>query len=98
MAVNSAVLRLIWPNFELVLDFVVVLVTCKDEEDSNKHEGARVVTFSHYKSMGIFPDTQGQLTPQSMVRSGRILNLFEMEWLSSLPARMKQIQSKMKVL
>ena len=22
--------------------------------------------FSHYKSMGIFPDTQGQLTPQSL--------------------------------
>ena len=27
--------------------------------------------FSHYKSMGIFPDTQGQLTPKSLVRSGR---------------------------
>ena len=26
--------------------------------------------FSHYKSMGIFPDTQGQLPPQSLVRSG----------------------------
>ena len=24
--------------------------------------------FSHYKFMGIFPDTQGQLTPQSLVR------------------------------
>ena len=28
--------------------------------------------FSNYKSMGIFPDTQGQLTLQSMVRSGQI--------------------------
>ena len=28
--------------------------------------------FSHYKSMGIFPDAQGQLTPQSLVRSDRI--------------------------
>ena len=28
--------------------------------------------FSHYKSMGIFPDTQRQLTPQSLVRSGRM--------------------------
>ena len=27
--------------------------------------------FSHYKSRGIFPDAQGQLTPQSLVRSGR---------------------------
>ena len=24
--------------------------------------------FSHYKSMGIFPEAQGQLTPQSLVR------------------------------
>ena len=33
--------------------------------------------FSHYKSMGIFPDAQGQLTPQWLVRSGRILNSSE---------------------
>ena len=31
--------------------------------------------FSHYKSMGIFPDTQGQLTPQSLVESGQNSNL-----------------------
>ena len=34
--------------------------------------------FSHYKSMGIFSDAQGQLTPQSLVRSGRISNSSEM--------------------
>ena len=34
--------------------------------------------FSHYKSMGIFPDAQGQLTPHSFVRSGRISNSSEM--------------------
>ena len=34
--------------------------------------------FSHYKSMGIFPDAKGQLTPQSLVRSGRISNSSEM--------------------
>ena len=34
--------------------------------------------FSHYKSMGIFPDAQGQLNPQSLVQSGQILNLSEM--------------------
>ena len=33
--------------------------------------------FSHYKSMGIFPDTQGQLTQKSLVRSCRISNPFE---------------------
>ena len=41
--------------------------------------------FSHYKSMGIFSDAPGQLTPQML-------------WMSSLPARMKKIRSKMKAL
>ena len=54
--------------------------------------------FSHYKSMGIFPDAQGQLTPQSFVRSGRISNSSGMLWMSSLPASMKKIRSKMKAL
>ena len=40
--------------------------------------------FPHYKSMGIFPDAQGQLTPQSLVRSGRISNSFEILWMSSV--------------
>ena len=33
--------------------------------------------------MGIFPDAQGQLTPQSLVRSGRISNSSEMLWMFS---------------
>ena len=41
--------------------------------------------YSHYKSMGIFLDSQGQLTPQSLVRSGRISNSFKILWMSSLP-------------
>ena len=52
--------------------------------------------FSHYKSMGIFPDAQGKLTPQSLVRSGPISNSFEMLWVSLLPDRMKKIRSKVK--
>ena len=48
--------------------------------------------FSHYKSMEIFPEAQGQLTPQSLVRSCRILNWFEMLWMFSFPASMKKIQ------
>ena len=47
--------------------------------------------FSHYKSMGIFPDAQGQLTPQSLVRSGQISNSFEILCMFSLPASMKKI-------
>ena len=48
--------------------------------------------------MGIFPDAQGQLTPQSLVRSSQISKSSEMLWMSSLPASMKKIRSKMKVL
>ena len=54
--------------------------------------------YSHYKSMGIFPDAQGQLTLQSLVRSGRITDPSEMLWMFSLPASMKKIRSKMKAL
>ena len=150
---NSAVHGWIWSNFELVRDLMVVLVTCKNEEDLIKNVGARVLTtlyinvsdaqgkitlefvvvsgrnsnscklscmsslparmrmidskmkelecsqdFSHYKSMGIFPDPQGQLTPQSLVRSCRISNSSEMLWMFSLPVSMKKIRSKMKAL
>ena len=46
--------------------------------DSKKKELECSQDFSNYKSMGIFPDAQGQLTPQSLVRSGRISNSSEM--------------------
>ena len=47
--------------------------------------------FSHYKSMRIFSDAQGQLTLQSLVQSSRISNSSEMLWIFSLPASMKKI-------
>ena len=53
---------------------------------------------SHYKSMEIFPDAQGQVTLQSVIGSGRISNSFETLLLSLLPARMKMIRSKIKAL
>ena len=132
---------------------MVVLVTCKNEEDLIKNKGTRVLTtlyinfsdtqgqiilelvvvygrnlnssklscmsslparmrmtnskmkelecsqdFSHYKSTGIFPDAQGQLTPQSLVRSGRISNSSGMLWMFSLHASMKKIRSKIRAL
>ena len=46
--------------------------------------------FSHYKPMGIFSDVQGQLTPQSVVQSGRNSNSSELTYISSLPASMKR--------
>ena len=54
--------------------------------------------FSHYKSMGIFQDAQGQLTTQSLLEYGPNSNLSEILWLSSLPVSMKKIRSKMKAL
>ena len=54
--------------------------------------------FSHYKSMGIFPDAQGQLTLQSLVRSGRISNSSEMLLISSLPTSMNKIRPKIDAL
>ena len=47
--------------------------------------------FSHYKPMGIFSDVQGQLTPQSVVQSGRNSNSSEVSCMSSLPASIKRI-------
>ena len=121
---------------------MVILFTCKNEEDPIKTRGAGVFTtlyinfsgaqgqitlelvavsgrnfnsfneddrfkmkelecsqdFSNYKSLGIFPDAQGQLTPKSLVRSGRIPNSSEMLCMFLLPASMKKIRSKMKAL
>ena len=53
---------------------------------------------SHYKSMGIFQDAQGQLTHKSLVGSCRISNPSEILWLFLLPARIKKNKLKMKEL
>ena len=59
-AANSEVSGGILLKFKLIQAFIIVLVTCKNEEDPIKNEKARVLTrFSHYKSMGIFSDAQG---------------------------------------
>ena len=73
---------------------MVVLVACKNEEDPIKNEGARVVTtlfidFSH---------AQGQLTPKSVMESFRNSKPSKLLLLTLLPARMKKIHWKMKVL
>ena len=43
-AANSKVSGGILPKFELFQAFIVVLVTCKNEKDPIKNEGARVLT------------------------------------------------------
>ena len=60
----------IWPNFELVQDIMVVLVTCKNEEDPIKNRGARVFTTLYIN----FSDAQGQITLELVVVSGRNFN------------------------
>ena len=56
---------------------MIFLVTCKNEEDPIKNEGARVLT-----SYIDFSDAQGQLTPHSVVGLGQILNSSVLLWLS----------------
>ena len=72
---------------------MLVLLTCKNE-DPIKNEGAGVFTRLYFN----FSDTQGQLTPQLIVESGRNSNSSKLLWLSLLPAKMRKIQSKMKAL
>ena len=71
-----------------------VLVTCKYEEDQIKNEGVRVVTTLYSK----FSDAQGQITLVLVSVSGRNLNSSKLSCMSSLPARMRMIDSKMKEL
>ena len=50
---------------------MVVIVACKNKKDSIKNEADRMFTkFPHYKSMGIFLDAQGQISPKSEIGSG----------------------------
>ena len=50
---------------------MVVLVTCKYDEDPIKNEGARVLT----RLYDVFSDAQGQLSPKSAALFSRNSNL-----------------------
>ena len=67
-----------------------VLVTCKNEEDPIKIEGARVVTTLYSN----FSDAQGQITVVLVSVSRRNLISSKLSCMSSLPARMRMIDSK----
>ena len=73
---------------------MAVLLTCKNETDPTKNEGARVLTSLYVN----FLVAQGQLTPHSVVEFRRNSNSSKLLWLSSLPTRTKRIKSKMKAL
>ena len=71
-----------------------VLVTYQFEENPIKNRGARVFTTLHIN----FSDVQGQITLELVVVSGRNLHSSQLSCMSSLPARMRMIDSKMKEL
>ena len=54
-AANSAVRGRIRPKFELIKAYIVALITCKNEEDPIKNEGA--INFSHIISLWEFFQT-----------------------------------------
>ena len=56
-----------------IREIVVIHVTCKNEEDPMKNKDERVATTQNIA----FSNTQGQITPQSEVGSGRNSNSFE---------------------
>ena len=93
-AANSALHGRIWSNFKFVQDFMDVLVTCKNEEDPIKNEGAKMFTTIYIN----FSEAQGQITLESVVVSGRNLNSSKLLCMSSLPARMRMIELKLKEL
>ena len=57
---------------------MVVFLTCKNEEDQIKNEGARVLTRLYLD----FLDAQGQVTPQSEVESSQNSNSSKLLWFS----------------
>ena len=71
-----------------------VLITCQYEEDPIKNRGARVFTILYIN----FSDAQGQITLELVVVSGRNFNSSKLSCMSSLPARMRMIDLKMKEL
>ena len=71
-----------------------ILITCQYEEDPIKNRGARVFTTLYIN----FSDAQGLIILELVVVYSRNLNSSKLSCMSSLPARMKMIDSKMKEL
>ena len=60
------------------------------KEDPIKKESAGVITTLYID----FSDAQGQITPDSVVRSGQNLNSFKLSCISLLPASLEMIKLK----
>ena len=95
---NSVVRGRIWPIFELICTLMVVLITCKIEEDPIKNEGARVLTTF---LLLVYGDFSRCSRAGNSVVLGSIwpnLELVRDIMVVLVTSRMKKIQSKMKVL
>ena len=55
----------IWPEFELVQDFMAVLVTCKFEDDLIKSEDA-ILLITFFPFMGKCFIAQGRVSPKGI--------------------------------
>ena len=63
MTANSIISDWIWLKSKLIQAFIIVLISCKNEEDPSKMNALEWSQhFSHYKALEFFPDAQGQLT------------------------------------
>ena len=81
------------PKFELVRDFMLVLLTCKVDEDWIHSNWEKMETpFSPFKIHG---NAQGRITPQWKVLPGPISNSSEILCLYLLPASLTKIHLKM---
>ena len=69
---------------------MVVLLTCKNEEDQIKNRGPRVFTTLYIN----FSDVQGKITLVLVVVSGRNSNSSKLSCMSSLPAKNEVDQIK----
>ena len=93
-AANCIVSGGIWPKFKSSkLLSISSLPASMKRIRSKTAEKMWWRSFPHYKSMGIFSNAQGQLTPLSVVRSGRISTSFIILCMSLLPASLKKIGS-----
>ena len=74
---------------------MLVLVTWKYQKNPIKKQQRKSgnTIFPITSLWGYFLDAQGQLTPQSVVRSGWNSNSSEILWISSLPTNLKWILS-----
>ena len=79
---------------------MVVLVTCKNEEDPFKNEGTRV--FTKDLPLEVYVDFSRNSRAVKLHSPRLVLlkiqNSFKLLWWSWLPIRLKKIQSKMKPL